>query len=80
MSITGHAYPSVVKRYNVRRDAVQAELPPVAMPSSACQLDITRTTAVLTPRQGERLSMGRMWGVSSPRPSPILPNAAACGS
>jgi hypothetical protein len=25
MSITGHADPSVFKRYNVRRDAVQAE-------------------------------------------------------
>ena len=49
MSITGHADPSVFKRYNVRRDAVQAE----ARHGSNAYLATQRGTTPAVPSIGQ---------------------------
>jgi integrase len=57
MWITGHAHPSIFKRYNVRRDSVQADAAARRDAYLASQRGgTTRTTAVLTPRRGRKQS------------------------
>ena len=58
MSITGHADRSVLKRYNVRRDAVQAE----AAERRAAYLESQRGTPVRRPiaRHGETGALGQV--------------------
>jgi integrase len=50
MSITGHADPSVFKRYNVRRDPVQVE----AAERRAAYLASQRGTTSSVPRVGKK--------------------------